>query len=163
MTCNINVLDPYTFQDIISWCDIDSKYVMRVVCKQLNIIEIIEETYPEHVSKIYHYAINGSMRLTKYELSKDKSEVGNGLSGACKGGHLDIAKYIINMCRQTEINSSLICACIGGNVEIVKLLMEKSGKYNMHVLFGIAHKLKHNDIMKLLIDKGFTCKCHTEY
>ena len=170
----MNILDPYTFQDIISWCDIDSKYVMRVVCKLLNDIEIINETYPEHVSKMYCYAINGSMRLTKYELSKNKTEVGNGLSGACKGGHLDIAKYIVDMCKQTEINSSLICACIGGNVEIVKLLMAKGvriedstaltnvrgGEYNLHVLFGIAHKLKYIEIMKLLTDNGFKCKCH---
>lgn len=160
MTCIISALDPYTLQDIISWCDIDSKYVMRVVCKLLNDIKIINETYPDHVSKTHYYANNGMIRLTKYELSKNKSEIGNGLDGASKGGHLELVKYLVDKCKQCEINSGLLCACIGGNVEIVKLLMAKGGVYNLHVLFGVARKLKHIEIMKLLTDKGFTCKCH---
>jgi hypothetical protein len=160
MTCIINILDPYTFQDIISWCDVDSKYVMRVVCKKLNGIKITEKTFPEYASKIHYYAINGMMRLTKYELSKNKAEIGNGLDGASRGGHLELVKYLVDKCKQEEINSGLLCACIGGNVEIVKLLMAKGGEYNLHVLFGIARKLKHIEIMKLLTDNGFKCKCH---
>lgn len=33
-------IDEFTFQDIISYCDVDSKYVMRVVCERFNNIEI---------------------------------------------------------------------------------------------------------------------------
>ncbi len=53
------------------------------------------------------------------------AEVWNwGLSGACKGGHMEIVKLMIEK-GATDWNRGLYDACEGGHIEIVKLMIEK--------------------------------------
>lgn len=58
------ILDFYTLQTIVSYCDVDTKIVMRVICKKCNMINIVDK--------------DDSMRHKKYEYAKMKRRVDEG-------------------------------------------------------------------------------------
>lgn len=60
-------IDRFTFQNIISYCDADTKLVMRVICKQYNTIKIIKK---KESSRYKKYAIARMKKQTDKEFRK---------------------------------------------------------------------------------------------
>jgi len=80
-----------------------------------------------------------------------------GLRGACRGGHLDLAKLMIEKGASDCFNLALEDACLGGHREIVDFLIEKGARnWNWGII--LACQSKHQDLVKLMIEKGAT-KC----
>ena len=79
----------------------------------------------------------------------------NGLSNACRHGHIDIVKLIIEKGVDADADCALglFYACEGGHIDIVKLMIEKGADDWNWGLEG-ACQCGNIDIIKLLIEKG---------
>ena len=102
---------------------------------------------------------NDIIRIKK--LIKTEIDWGFGLCGACRGGHIDIIKFMIEKCAR-DCNNGLLFACEGSNIDIVKFMIEKGAT---HFNGGLLHSCGSHiniDIEKLMIEKGATCCswCH---
>lgn len=137
--------DQFTIQNIVSYCDIDTKIVMRVVCKQFNGIETVFNKIESFVNPLIVITVDkktiplvtatytGSTRRTKYECKIHKYEyddINYGLWGACEGGHSELISYMINLGADDWL-SCCCAACRGGQFEIVKLMFKKAKQHNI--------------------------------
>ena len=68
----------------------------------------------------------------------------DGLEGACKGGHMNIVKFMIEK-GANNWNSGLYGACYGGHINIINLMIEK-GADDCYRCNNIKHpKIKKTD------------------
>tara|TARA_R100001163_G_C5068064_1_gene207783 strand:- start:5101 stop:5694 length:594 start_codon:yes stop_codon:yes gene_type:complete len=75
----------------------------------------------------------------------------DGLSGACEGGHLTIAKKMIDL-GVNNFGSAFCCACRGGHLDMVKFILSNYEVDPKHFGFGEreANYHKRQDVMEYL-------------
>jgi hypothetical protein len=127
-------IDKFTFTEIISYCDIDTKYVLRVICKYLNNIKI-SQPHLFLYRKAFKGACYGSMRMVKYKYVDKKQNI---YEDVISIPYQNIIKYA----KEKKINIldlGLDCACSGGNIEVINYMISK-GANNRHRGFqGACH------------------------
>lgn len=97
------------------------------------------------------YPVDGTIRGT-----------GSPLTIALRNSHFEIAKYLLNV---VDISRPQHSSCISnvvsaGNVEMLLLLFDKGAKapmFGFHTVVTEAVKLRHFDILKILLEHGATC------
>ena len=95
---------------------------------------------------IYYACKGGDEKTISLLLRKFKScDVNEGLRGACRGGHLEIAKWMISY--GAQLNSLMFwTACRGGNLDLVKLTETKDLQY----AYWAASAGNHEHILEYL-------------
>ncbi len=58
------------------------------------------------------------------------------IHGACRGGHIEIARAMLDRGSDTDFDISLDAACRGGHLDIVKLLIER-GPTDLNLNYGL--------------------------
>lgn len=113
---------------------------------------------------ISNYALKGACRnnnqqiISKHKLLKNV-DYNYGLFGACKGGHIDLAKKMINY-GAFAFDVALLFACLGENEKMIKFVLTKPIMDINLVLFDYIAKSyeKRNtvnyDIIEILIEAG---------
>ena len=96
-------------------------------------------------------ALNHVICLQKYEL-KSIEYFNLGLYGACEGGHLELAKLMIEK-GANDFNSGLYGACEKGHFELVNLMLEKGANDFNWGLRGACEK-GHFALANLMLEKG---------
>ena len=64
----------------------------------------------------------GHLTLAKVMIGRGATNVNFGLIGSCRGGHLDLAKLMLNL-GATDFNAGLRSACINNQVTLAKLML----------------------------------------
>jgi ankyrin repeat protein len=116
-----------------------------------------------HKKYIKEYALEGACRSNNLKqveklLSKDLN-LNNGLIGACNGGHIDLAKKMIDY-GADDFDIALTRSCICGNEELINFFLSKPIKDINTVFFDFivsSYKKKHIidvNIVQLLINAG---------
>ncbi len=105
---------------------------------------------------LYGACRSGHLDIVKLMIEKGACDWSGGLHTACKYGHLDTVKLIIKKGARDwnrDWNWGLFYACRGGNIDIVKLMIEKGGNCWN---WGLNNACKggHINIIKLMIEKG---------
>ena len=104
----------------------------------------------------YEICKSGDIENVKF-LIKQKGYIdwNDGFCGACEGGHLEIAEFMIEKGSGTKIdwNYGLLSACECGHMDLVKLLIEKGANDWDLGLFS-ACRGGHLEIVKFMIEKG---------
>lgn len=119
--------------------------------------QLLIKYFPKDISTLilsYTYDLYNNCKNGNYETVKiiKQKNWDDGLLGACRGGHIDIIKLMIEK-GANNWNWGLFGACRGGHIDIVKLMIEK-GVNNWNLgLFGACCG-GHIDIIKLMIEKG---------
>lgn len=165
----------YVLKDIILYCDIDTKFVLKNVCKQFANIKIILKNMTEFMT-VFEGATNGSMRMTKYKCIDEDQNVNYGtpiktyknissyakeygvtkwdigLNCACMGGNKDVIEFMINK-GVTNWDSGLYGACRSDDTEIVDMMIHKGAKMLLNG-FKIACFYGQLNVVKLFFTKG---------
>jgi hypothetical protein len=86
------------------------------------IIEIVEN-YAFNYATNANYALMGACISNKRELINiiENADINYGFYGACKGGHLELVKEMIDK-GANDIKNGIIIACEEGHLEIIKFL-----------------------------------------
>lgn len=174
-------IDEFTFNDIISYCDIDTKYVMRIICRRYANINI---SLPHLFlyRKAFKGAYYGSMRMTRYKCIDEEQNIYEdnkciepeniikyasgkkisvwdlGLDCACAGGNREIIDMMIKK-GSTNWIRGFQGACDGGHIEIIDMMIEKDKNIVVHNLSdGIcgACLFGHKNVIEYLIKLGAT-------
>ena len=162
--------DTYVMYQLLEFIDENSIICLCKASKKLN--EICKQYIELEDDKRFYFEIYGnksawhnSKLLEKFCENNDIIKVrkmikvgyfylGFGLYGACKGGHIDIVKFMIkegnNNCYW---NGGLYGACEGGHIDIVKLMIEKGANdWNKGLYY--ACQGGHINIVTLMVEKG---------
>ncbi len=111
----------------------------------------LEYCWPVNIGTIYNLCFYGNYERIS-TLKNDYWD--DGLRGACRGGHMDIVKLMIEK-GATDWNNGLYYACREGHVNIIKLMIERGATDWNHGLRG-ACRGRHMDLVQLMIEKGAT-------
>ncbi len=100
----------------------------------------------------------GHMDIVKLMIERGATDWNYGLYGACKGGHMNMVELMIER-GATDWNNGLYGACRGGHMNMVELMIERGATdWNDGVYY--ACKGGHMDIVELMIERGATgCYC----
>lgn len=141
-------ISSYALHDVISYCDIDTKFVMRVVCKQFGNIKIalIE---PIGFKSVFRGAINGSIRMTRYKCIDESQNINYGTPIKTYKNISDMEKD----CNMSKWEIGLGCACVGENEEVIKYIIKKGITNWNYGLFG-ACQTDNTKIVNMMIEKG---------
>lgn len=156
------ITDHFILALIVSFCDIDTKFALRQVCRYFRNIEIklegvsmIESMVECKKSKrmsdekktMILGAYNGSKKMVTYILQKIRKDgqmkltpmqrlsiKDAGLWAACVGGHMGIVTILMSTgLPKICYDYALDGACVGGHMELVKYMMRKRTS-NVHDL-----------------------------
>jgi hypothetical protein len=95
----------FVCQDIISYCDINTKYIVKRVCKQFANIKIILEQPEYNATKKWLLKYLLAIKITKRQDFKDKNIIRDGLDYACLKNDTKIVESISKMIAETyDIN-----------------------------------------------------------
>ena len=161
--------DTYVMYQLLEFIDENSIICLCKTSKKLNeicknYIKLEDDKRFEVIlSQSIHYSkdINSKL-LEKYCQYNDVIEIRKmmkmdlywnvGMWGACKGGHMDIVKFMIEKGAKSW-TLGLEDASRNGHIDIVELMIEKGADYKHHGLY-YACRYGHLDIVKLLFEKG---------
>lgn len=117
----------FVCQDIISYCDINTKYIMKRVCKQFGNITIILDQPEYDMTKQWLMKYLLAIKITKRQNFKDKNILRDGLDYACLRNNKNIVESMSEMISQTHdvtiLNEGLRCACFCGKPELINILI----------------------------------------
>jgi hypothetical protein len=105
---------------------------------------------------IYKLAQAGYVEDT-LECARNGESIQLGLSGACQGGHIDLAR-LLNATGECDLDWGMVAACIGGHEEIVSMMI-KLGACDWDWALETACFKGHQKLISLMIQKGAT-KCN---
>ena len=157
--------DTYVMYWLLEFIDESGIIALCKATKKLN--EICEQYIEMEDDKRFEISINNnkwqnSILLEKYCENNDVIKIKKlikinlywnyGLYGACRGGHMDIVKLLIEK-GAGNWNCGLSGACSGGNIDIVNFMIEK-GASSWNWGLRTACETYHLDIVKLMIKKG---------
>lgn len=163
-------IDVFTLHCVVSYCDIDTKYMLRTLSKSFNDIKILCEYESEYYSPpwckiLVGASYHGSLKLVRRELPKFCDDVMNyrealseSLTYACLGGHLPIVKYLFtlnvrNILQDCDLYRGLYKACYSGHKDVIEYMFihgipdADGGMY-------YACEGGQLDIIELMISKG---------
>jgi len=126
---------------------------------------IINEIYSRKSERLDHLERNwnkglsgackgGNIELVNLMIAKGANNWNLGLRSACKGGNAELANLMISKGAK-DWDSGLFDACRGGNIELVNLMIEKGATYWDNGLRG-ACQGTNKEIVELMITKGAT-------
>ncbi len=160
--------DTYVMYQLLEFVDESGIIVLCKASKKLNeickqYIEIEDDKrfevteykyYSNNLLKKYCYnndiiKIKKMIKMMKIDLDFSWNW---GLSSACRGGHIDMVKVMIDL-GAGDVNWGLYCACRTGHMDIVKLMIEKCADDLNWGLSG-ACRGGHIDIVRLMIEEG---------
>jgi hypothetical protein len=138
MNSRMNYLDSRTLRKILSYIDFDTFLRCRIIPEINGYLTVNREKWEEienemrihhicNAPKLFEFTCeSGSVTLAKYcrKISRDELDWNYGLHRACKGGHLDLARLMIDK-GANEWNWCLLGACEGGHVDLVQLMIDK--------------------------------------
>lgn len=148
------ITDPFILALIVSFCDIDTKFVLRQVCRCFRNIEIklegetIIDSMNKHKKRVHMSdekktmilgAYNGSKKMVTYILqkirdngqmdltSKQRLSIRSiGLWAACLGGHMSVVTLLMGYgLSKTCYSYALDASCMGGHMSLVKYMLKK--------------------------------------
>jgi hypothetical protein len=105
-------------------------------------------TLSKRAETFYNMCLMGNIELVKQILTNPHRwfrEANVGLKAACIGGHLDIAKLLIDR-GADEYNQALRFACIGNHNHIVKYLLEEVRGINWDCNIGLSYACERGNI-----------------
>ena len=112
---------------IIYQCKSSKK--LSEICRQYNKLEddkrfevILSQNKNNDSRLLKEYCFNNDVIKIR-KMIKMNLYWNNGLYGACRGGHIDCIKFLID--KGADPNYGLYGACWGGHLDIVKLMIEK--------------------------------------
>ncbi len=125
--------------------------ILRKICKRGKYIEIFNDNLN------WNYGLSGACRgghlnIINVMIEKGASNWDWGLNSACKEGNFDLINLMIKKSADNW-NYGLSGACEGGHLNIVNLMIEKGASNWDWGLYG-ACKGGHLNIIKLMIEKG---------
>ena len=91
----------------------------------------------------------GHLELVKFLVEKGANNWDWGLAHACRGGHLDLAKYMVEQ-GAIDWNWGMQNACLEGHFELVKFLVEKGTPDLNQGLYYACQRNDWGDIIDLL-------------
>lgn len=159
----MDVLNVYIVSDIISYCDVDTKLIIRNINKllcdcgkiilrddndiKLNVKEIsINDIFAMGV-------INNSWRLLNVAIKNGDNDWELGATYTCQYGYTDMLKFFMNK-GIDDYEDIMFRACSYGHYDIVKLLLtEPKARSEKGYGFSIACGAGHLEIVKLLFDE----------
>jgi hypothetical protein len=154
----MNQLDHYVLQNIISYCDVDTKFIMRVVNKKLRQyvenIELEKETLDdarvsENLHRFHLGLINNSFRMVRNEIKKGNYNNNLGGNCACHRGNVKMFQFFMDI-GFDDYDDLMTSACFGGHFEIVKIILKKYPDY-AQIGFSSASGTGHFDIAEFLL------------
>ena len=179
----MDVLNVYTLSDIISYCDVDTKLIIRNINKLLcdcgkitltsdKYIDSIKEqsaqkeqsVQKEQSAQKEHIAqerfilgiINNSWRLLNYAIKNNINNIDDfecGATYACQYNNIDMLKLFISK-GISDYEDIVYSACFYGHYDIVKLLLTEPKTHSEKGYgFSIACGAGHLEIVKLLFDE----------
>jgi FOG: Ankyrin repeat len=175
----INLLDLKSIARIIqvNWAFKDfiqdmPLYLELQIC--LNYIQHNPKVYDKKYNlreKIFISACANNCRNIINSFSKEKvtcmnisSILGRGLILACKNGHLEVAKFLVDKGAKihADNDSALQHACSRGHLEVAKFLVDKGANIHADNDWALRHACKngHLEVAKFLVDKG--AKIHAD-
>ncbi len=102
-------------------------------------------------NELYYCCLNGNLEKA-INMGKNDVDYNQGLLGACVGGHLEIAKLMLEKGGK-KLNLGLYHACVGGNIDIIELLISKGANRFNRGLAGACNSF-NKKIALLMISKG---------
>lgn len=94
----------------------------------------------------------GWMKLADYMIKKGAHNFNGGLYGACRGGYMDLVELMIAKGAR-DFGGGLIEACEGGFIGIAECMIEKGAIY-VNAGFKSACRGGHFELVQFLISKG---------
>ena len=106
--------------------------ILEEYCKNKNVIkirQIIKMNFRVYrTCRLYAACKSGHMDIIKLMIEKGADDWNSGLIGACEGGHIDIVKFMIEK-GSSDWSAGLGYACWCGHIDIVRLMIEKDDGY----------------------------------
>ena len=125
---------------------------------------IIENNFPHRIENhtldyvLYKACLNGHMDIVDFLIECGASDWYRGLDYACRGGHLEIAKKIVQIKKHypmniSHFNSALSYACQRGNMDVIHWLIQK-GANDWTDGLNSACCCGQVEVAKLMLEKG---------
>ena len=152
-----NLTDAFALEDVETACKImDINTILEESCEKGSVfmIKAIESKKPN-----WNWGLEGACRGGHCELAEWMVEKGAtwwdwGLSGACRGGHRELAEFMIAK-GATSWGWGLEGACIGGHRDMAEFMIEK-GATNWNLGLEGAWHGGHRKLAEFMIEKGAT-------
>ena len=181
----MEILNIYTIEDISSYFDFDTKLIsnrvnkiFRTFCNLSVISDWNNKKYCMNLIRgvgiedstarinVRGGCYSGSWRIINYALKHDKYKLIKGFDLACRGGHIDIVKFLIEKdlvpiidtippdratIKKYDFDNGLGNACMKNHTDIINLLLEKGANINIGI--NIASQYGHLELVRMLLAK----------
>ncbi len=107
-------------------------------------------------SELWWTCFTGDVGLIEYAV-RSATCMNYGLSGACEGGHVGIAKWMIRL-GAYDVNAGLYSACKYNQPKTAHLMI-LCGAKRLDDALVVACTYDSFDVFEMLINRGATCKC----
>lgn len=147
----------FVCQDIISYCDINTKYIMKRIHKQFANIKIIldQPEYDKTKKWLLKYLL--AIKITRKQYFRDKNILRDGLDYACLRNNAKIVESLSKIMAETHdinmLNKGLRCACFCGKPELINILI-KYGAIDWNLGLSGACESGNFETGKLMIKYG---------
>jgi hypothetical protein len=156
-------LNVYTVSDIISYCDIDTKLIIRnvnkLLCNDVGTLKLICDDDYLYIDKSLYLpqfiigVINNSWRFLNDAIKNNVNDWDLGAMCACQYGCVDMLKFFMKKGIH-DYKEIMYSACYYGHYEIVETLMTEPSAYGeRNYGFSVACGAGHLEIAKLLFDE----------
>ncbi len=123
------------------------------------------------VGDLWYACFTGDVGIIEHILrtyrTEDEVSTARGLYGACEGGHIKIAKWMIQLCDcrrllpvmgRTIFDAGLYRACLYGHPDLAHLMI-LCGATNLNQALSTACARDNINVFKMLISRGANCNC----